>query len=394
MASPSTKDRLKNHLRSVTLSAALYLVGISLSLVSAKNGLYTQWLLSETGLGGTNVFWTARVGRTRPESRPSKTWTLDPQIENVLESLPPEAPAILFWRSDLIFRSDPIFALPCKLENKIGSKIRSDLKNKIAGASGSLCRDGSISGAPENWVLSPPPPQIQGEIIYTPPPLPPIFGLKKKAFLRGGGWGCIFWGATWQEFYTPPPPFIHPPPLEGYFQGWGGWGCLKFSPRIKFREAPDAPSKRTTKNAPSKRTLLTSFQRSLAEPPQQAAAAPTTHTRSDEEWDSRTSEKRSKEYVLMVHLLVVRLMVHQGPAKNFQWIDSPPCPGLQVSPTWDAGSSAWALALVSFLHGWTGSRGLVLQPLGDCVVKSHVAQELSAPNRANWLRLRCDSNRE
>ena len=60
------------------------------------------------------------------------------------------------------------------------------------------------------------------------------------------------------------------------------------------------------KNAPSKRTLLTSFQRSLAEPPQQAAAAPTTHTRSNEEWDSRTSEKRSKEYVLMVHFLVVR----------------------------------------------------------------------------------------
>ena len=37
------------------------------------------------------------------------------------------------------------------------------------------------------------------------------------------------------------------------------------------------------KNAPSKRTLVTSFQRFLAEPPQQAAAAPTTHTRSDEE---------------------------------------------------------------------------------------------------------------
>ena len=38
-------------------------------------------------------------------------------------------------------------------------------------------------------------------------------------------------------------------------------------------------------NAPSKRTLLTSFQRSLAEPPH---------------------KKRSKEYVLMVHFLVVR----------------------------------------------------------------------------------------
>ena len=24
--------------------------------------------------------------------------------------------------------------------------------------------------------------------------------------------------------YVPPSSFIHPPPLEGYFEGWGGWG--------------------------------------------------------------------------------------------------------------------------------------------------------------------------
>ena len=65
------------------------------------------------------------------------------------------------------------------------------------------------------------------EIIYAPPPPPPISG--QKAFSRGGGWGCIFWGPTQQEFYTPP-PFIHPPPLGGYFQGWGGWGCTKIGP--------------------------------------------------------------------------------------------------------------------------------------------------------------------
>ena len=59
---------------------------------------------------------------------------------------------------------------------------------------------------------------FQGEIIYAPPP-PPISG--HKAFFRGGGWGCIFWGPPRQEFYTPP-LFIHPPPLEGYFQGRGG----------------------------------------------------------------------------------------------------------------------------------------------------------------------------
>ena len=34
--------------------------------------------------------------------------------------------------------------------------------------------------------------------------------------------------------YAPPPPrFIHPPPLEGYFQGWGEWGPYKIWPRRK-----------------------------------------------------------------------------------------------------------------------------------------------------------------
>ena len=55
---------------------------------------------------------------------------------------------------------------------------------------------------------------------YIHPPPPRISG--PKPFFRGGGWGCIFWGPTREEFYyAPPPPFIHPPPLEGYFQGWG-----------------------------------------------------------------------------------------------------------------------------------------------------------------------------
>ena len=37
-------------------------------------------------------------------------------------TVPLEAPAILFLRSDLIFRSDLILALAGKCENKIGSK--------------------------------------------------------------------------------------------------------------------------------------------------------------------------------------------------------------------------------------------------------------------------------
>ena len=65
--------------------------------------------------------------------------------------------------------------------------------------------------------------------LYTPPS-PPISG--QKAFFRGGGWGCIFWAPTRQEFYTPPPPFfIRPPPAEGYFQGVGGVGVYKIWPR-------------------------------------------------------------------------------------------------------------------------------------------------------------------
>ena len=63
--------------------------------------------------------------------------------------------------------------------------------------------------------------------LCTPPPPTPISG--HKAFFRGGGWGCIFWGPTRQEFYTPP-PLIHPPPLGGSFQGWGGGACIKFGP--------------------------------------------------------------------------------------------------------------------------------------------------------------------
>ena len=30
------------------------------------------------------------------------------------------------------------------------------------------------------------------------------------------------------------PPFIHPPPLGGSFQGWGGWACIKFGPVFFF----------------------------------------------------------------------------------------------------------------------------------------------------------------
>ena len=39
----------------------------------------------------------------------------------IIVGLFPQAPAILFLRSDLTFRSDLIFALPCKRGSAIGS---------------------------------------------------------------------------------------------------------------------------------------------------------------------------------------------------------------------------------------------------------------------------------
>ena len=67
---------------------------------------------------------------------------------------------------------------------------------------------------------------LQGEIMYAPPP-PPISG--QNAVFRGGGvWGCIFWGGTRREFYTP--PFYTPPTPRRVFSGVGGWACIKFGP--------------------------------------------------------------------------------------------------------------------------------------------------------------------
>ena len=61
---------------------------------------------------------------------------------------------------------------------------------------------------------------------YIPPPLS-----GHKAF----SWrGCIFWGPTWQDFYTPHPPFIHPPSPRGVFSGVGVykiWPCILGSKR-------------------------------------------------------------------------------------------------------------------------------------------------------------------
>ena len=81
--------------------------------------------------------------------------------------------------------------------------------------------------------------------LWQLPPLqaknPPTFSVKSHPqkgmwkntlhFLRRGGWGCIFWWPTRQEFYTPP-PLCAPPPLKGIFRGGGvHMGVYKIWPR-------------------------------------------------------------------------------------------------------------------------------------------------------------------
>ena len=46
--------------------------------------------------------------------------------------------------------------------------------------------------------------------------------------MEGGG-GVYFEAPRGKNFICPPPPFIHTPPLGGYFQGWGG--VYKIRPR-------------------------------------------------------------------------------------------------------------------------------------------------------------------
>ena len=51
---------------------------------------------------------------------------------------------------------------------------------------------------------------------------PPFFG--QKAFFRGRGVVYVL-EAPRSKSFIPPPSSIHPPPLEGCFQGRGG-GCV------------------------------------------------------------------------------------------------------------------------------------------------------------------------
>ena len=62
---------------------------------------------------------------------------------------------------------------------------------------------------------------LPGRDYLRPPPLPPF--LARRHFSGEGGGGVCFEAPRGRKFIRPP-PLIHPPPLEGYFQGWGGGG--------------------------------------------------------------------------------------------------------------------------------------------------------------------------
>ena len=71
---------------------------------------------------------------------------------------------------------------------------------------------------------------ISREKLFSPPPLPHVW---PEAILRGRGGGVVhILKPPAAGFLYPPPSFMRPPPLKGYFQRWGGWGCIKFGPPL------------------------------------------------------------------------------------------------------------------------------------------------------------------
>ena len=73
-----------------------------------------------------------------------------------------------------------------------------------------------------------------GRNYIRPPPLPPF--LAKRHFPVEGGGGVYFEAPRGRNFIRPPPPpFIHPPPLGGYFQGWGGVGVYNIRMPLNIR---------------------------------------------------------------------------------------------------------------------------------------------------------------
>ena len=81
--------------------------------------------------------------------------------------------------------------------------------------------------------------------LYTPPPPPPFLTIRH--FSGEGGGGVYSEAPRGRNFIRPPPPFIHPPPLEGSFQGWGG--VYKIWPRISGSPKNSRPNSRPRSSA-------------------------------------------------------------------------------------------------------------------------------------------------
>ena len=67
---------------------------------------------------------------------------------------------------------------------------------------------------------------IQGEIFYAPPPSPHFW---PKGIFSGEGGGGVYFEAPRARNFIRPLLLYTPPPLEGYFQGWGV-GVYEFGP--------------------------------------------------------------------------------------------------------------------------------------------------------------------
>ena len=102
----------------------------------------------------------------------------------------------------------------------------------------------------KHWV---PTGETSRERLYTLPPLRPPF-LPKRHFPGEGGGGVYLEAPCGRNFFSP--LFIRPPPLDGYFQGWG-LGVYKIRPRKTLGKSSGTAEEpcRARQNGPPRRPL-------------------------------------------------------------------------------------------------------------------------------------------
>ena len=113
-------------------------------------------------------------------------------------------------------------------KSAVASAVNSAGKQGTAGETlGAVLGGRCLWKSRETTLLPAIPPAMQGEILYTPPPLPPF--LAKRHFPVEGGGGVYFEAPRGRNFIRPPPLYTPPTPRR-VFSGVGGWGCIKFGP--------------------------------------------------------------------------------------------------------------------------------------------------------------------